>query len=74
MEMFDLEDFKYNFVNLTTFRMVDTDDVDVREVLNNMEKYSIDKNKTINKFMLTQVHFINNNYCLKIVSSFLYKL
>lgn len=63
--MFDLEDFKYNFVNLTTFRMVDIDDVGVREVLNHMEKYSTDKNKTLNKFMLTQVYFINNNNYLE---------
>lgn len=55
MEMFDLEDFKYNFVNLTTFRMVDFEDVGVREVLKHMEKYSSEKNQTINKFMLTQV-------------------
>jgi len=55
MEMFDLEDFKYNFVNLTTFRMVDIEDVNVREVLNHMEKYSAEKNRSINKFMLTQV-------------------
>lgn len=53
--MFDLEDFKYNFVNLTTFRMVDIEDVGVREVLKHMEKYSSEKNQTINKFMLTQV-------------------
>lgn len=55
MEMFDLEDFKYNFVNLTTFRMVDIEDVGVREVLNHMEKYSSDKNQTVDKFLLTQV-------------------
>lgn len=61
MEMFDLEDFKYNFVNLTTFRMVDVEDVGVREVLKQMEKYSTEKNETINKFMLTQVR------CQKII-------
>jgi len=55
MEMFDLEDFKYNFVNLTTFRMVDIEDVGVREVLKHMEQYSTEKNQSINKFMLTQV-------------------
>ncbi|CAI6362581.1 unnamed protein product [Macrosiphum euphorbiae] len=54
MEMFDLEDFKYNFVNLTTFRMVDIEDVGVREVLKHMEQYSTEKNQSINKFMLTQ--------------------
>lgn len=59
MEMFDLEDFKYNFVNLTTFRMVDVEDVGVREVLKHMERYSTEKNETINKFMLTQVRCQN---------------
>ncbi|XP_025205517.1 glutamate receptor ionotropic, kainate 2 isoform X2 [Melanaphis sacchari] len=54
MEMFDLEDFKYNFVNLTTFRMVNIEDVGVREVLKHMEQYSTEKNQSINKFMLTQ--------------------
>jgi len=69
MEMFDLEDFKYNFVNLTTFRMVDIEDVGVRDVLKHMEQYSTEKNQSINKFMLTQVcrdnwkfyKYINNN-------------
>lgn len=35
--------------------MVDIEDVGVREVLKHMEKYSSEKNQTINKFMLTQV-------------------
>lgn len=59
--MFDLEDFKYNFVNLTTFRMVDIEDVGVREVLKNMEKYYVEKNQTLSKFMLTQVGRDFNN-------------
>jgi len=36
--------------------MVDIEDVNVREVLNHMEKYSAEKNRSINKFMLTQVY------------------
>lgn len=60
--MFDLEDFKYNFVNLTTFRMVDIEDVGVREVLKHMEQYSTEKNQSINKFMLTQVCRDNWNF------------
>nr|APC94260.1 ionotropic receptor 3 [Pyrrhalta maculicollis] len=38
METFDLEDFKYNFVNMTAFRIVDTEDVSVKEILRSMSK------------------------------------
>jgi len=65
--MFDLEDFKYNFVNLTTFRMVDIEDVGVREVLKHMERYSTEKNQTINKFMLTQVCCVEILFTLNII-------
>ncbi|XP_050440988.1 glutamate receptor ionotropic, kainate 2-like isoform X2 [Adelges cooleyi] len=54
MGMFDLEDFKYNFVNLTAFRMVDVDDVGVREILKQMKTYAVENNHTVDKFMLTQ--------------------
>lgn len=70
MEMFDLEDFKYNFVNLTTFRMVDIEDVGVREVLKHMERYSTEKNQTINKFMLTQVYCVKILFILDIIISY----
>lgn len=39
IETFDLEDFKYNFVNITALRLVDTEDVSVRELLKDMENY-----------------------------------
>ncbi|XP_023314986.1 glutamate receptor ionotropic, kainate 2-like isoform X7 [Trichogramma pretiosum] len=39
IETFDLEDFKYNFVNITAFRLVDADDVGVRGILRDMEKF-----------------------------------
>ncbi|XP_037925932.1 glutamate receptor ionotropic, kainate 2 isoform X1 [Hermetia illucens] len=39
IETFDLEDFKYNFVNITAFRLVDANDVGVREILKDMEHY-----------------------------------
>ncbi|XP_024084773.1 glutamate receptor ionotropic, kainate 2-like [Cimex lectularius] len=39
IESFHLEDFKYNFVNMTAFRMVDVEDMAVREVLKDMEKF-----------------------------------
>ncbi|XP_057667899.1 glutamate receptor ionotropic, kainate 2-like isoform X2 [Diorhabda carinulata] len=38
METFDLEDFKYNFVNMTAFRIVDTEDISVKEILRSMSK------------------------------------
>lgn len=55
MEMFDLEDFKYNFVNLTTFRMVDVENVGVRDIFKQMESYAIENNQTFDKIKMTQV-------------------
>ncbi|KAE8751691.1 hypothetical protein FOCC_FOCC001539 [Frankliniella occidentalis] len=46
MESFDLEDFKYNFVNITSFRIVDAEDMSVREVLKDME-VNLNKSKGI---------------------------
>ncbi|KAG5884118.1 hypothetical protein JTB14_009173 [Gonioctena quinquepunctata] len=39
METLDLEDFKYNFVNMTAFRIVNIEDLPVREVLRDMVKF-----------------------------------
>lgn len=39
METFDLEDFKYNFVNMTAFRVVDVEDLSVQEVLRDMARF-----------------------------------
>ncbi|EDW79998.2 uncharacterized protein Dwil_GK12298 [Drosophila willistoni] len=39
LETFDLEDFKYNFVNITAFRLVDVGDVAVKEILKDIETY-----------------------------------
>ncbi|KAK6633919.1 hypothetical protein RUM44_004526 [Polyplax serrata] len=39
IETFDLEDFKYNSVNITAFRLVDVDDPNVSGVLDQMEKF-----------------------------------
>ena len=46
IESFDLEDFKYNFVNITSFRIVDAEDMSVREVLKDMEQV-LNKSKGI---------------------------
>lgn len=40
LENFDLEDFKYNFVNITSFRLVDMGDVAVKEILKDIEYYN----------------------------------
>lgn len=39
IETFDLEDFKYNFVNMTAFRVVDAADLYVQEILRDMAKF-----------------------------------
>lgn len=40
LETFEMEDFRYNFVNITAFRLVDTNDVSVKETLKEMEEFS----------------------------------
>ncbi|XP_011500150.1 PREDICTED: glutamate receptor ionotropic, kainate 2-like [Ceratosolen solmsi marchali] len=54
IETFDLEDFKYNFVNITAFRLVDVDDVSVRGILRDMEKYQSNGNNLLNKSRVIQ--------------------
>ncbi|XP_015923374.1 glutamate receptor ionotropic, kainate 2 isoform X2 [Parasteatoda tepidariorum] len=39
LETYNLEDFKYNFVNMTAFRMTDTEESSVKQALNEMEKF-----------------------------------
>ncbi|EGI60905.1 Glutamate receptor, ionotropic kainate 1 [Acromyrmex echinatior] len=56
IETFDLEDFKYNFVNITAFRLVDADDVvSVRSILRDMERYQPSGNTILNKSRIIQV-------------------
>ena len=40
VESFDLEDFRYNRVNMTSFRLVDSTSRRVRELLREMEEIS----------------------------------
>ncbi|KAH8342593.1 hypothetical protein KR084_011375, partial [Drosophila pseudotakahashii] len=40
LETYDLEDFKYNFVNITSFRLVDIGDVGVKQILKDLGSYS----------------------------------
>ncbi|KAI1298706.1 Glutamate receptor ionotropic, kainate 2 [Halotydeus destructor] len=39
IEVFDLENFKYNFVNLTAFRLVDSDNQLVKNILGDIERF-----------------------------------
>nr|XP_041632628.1 glutamate receptor ionotropic, kainate 2 isoform X1 [Drosophila kikkawai] len=39
LETYDMEDFKYNFVNITSFRLVDIGDVAVKQILKDIKNY-----------------------------------
>ncbi|XP_051161373.1 glutamate receptor ionotropic, kainate 2-like [Leptopilina boulardi] len=54
IETFDLEDFKYNFVNITAFRLVDADDNVVRGILKDMERFQPAGNTILNKSRIIQ--------------------
>lgn len=47
IETFDVEDFKYNFVNITAFRLVDLSDIGVKELVKDMERYYYTQNISI---------------------------
>ncbi|XP_044269296.1 glutamate receptor ionotropic, kainate 2 isoform X1 [Tribolium madens] len=54
LETFDLEDFKYNSVNITAFRIVDVDDPQVKESLEVMEKFQPIGHAILNKSGIIQ--------------------
>lgn len=39
IDAFDLDDFKYNFVNITAFRLVDIEDIGVRDTMNDIQRF-----------------------------------
>ncbi|XP_035214148.1 glutamate receptor ionotropic, kainate 2-like isoform X3 [Stegodyphus dumicola] len=49
VETYNLEDFKYNFVNMTAYRIIDTDNCNVKKVLKEMEKFQPVGHKLVNK-------------------------
>lgn len=55
IEIYDLENFRYNFVNLTAFRMVDSDNFSVRAVLRDMEKFQPKRHLILNRTNVIQV-------------------
>lgn len=61
IETFDLEDFKYNFVNMTAFRLVDSDHYRVRQVLKDMESFQPIGHYILNKTRVIQVRTVHVN-------------
>ena len=57
LETFDLEDFKYNFVNISAFRIVDADTNFTRNLLRDMEKFQPIGQSILNKSNIIQVCF-----------------
>lgn len=55
IETFDLEDFKYNSVNITAFRVVDVENTKVAETLDQMEKFQPIGHAILNKSGVIQV-------------------
>lgn len=55
LETFDLEDFKYNFVNISAFRIVDAESNFTRQLLRDMEKFQPIGQSILNKSNIIQV-------------------
>lgn len=60
IESFDLEDFKYNFVNMTAFRVVNVADLSVQKVLRDMARF-----QSASKAMVFNSSFIDVSTCIK---------
>ncbi|KAH7645139.1 glutamate receptor [Dermatophagoides farinae] len=54
IEIYDLENFRYNFVNLTAFRMVDSENFSVKTVLRDMEKFQPKRHPILNRTNVIQ--------------------
>lgn len=39
IDAFDLDDFKFNSVNITAFRLVDIEDISVRDTINDIQRF-----------------------------------
>lgn len=58
LETFEMEDFRYNFVNITAFRLVDTNDVFVKETMKEMEHFSRHHNVKFKKNLAVEVKLL----------------
>lgn len=63
IETFDLEDFKYNSVNITAFRLVDIGSRRVTEVLEQIQKFNHNGHDILNNYTIVQVcwYFVERN-------------
>jgi hypothetical protein len=62
IEIFDLEDFKYNSVNITAFRLVDSEDARVVRTLDQIQRFQPVGYNILNKSRVIQVGtFTNRN-------------
>lgn len=67
MELFDLEDFYFNKVNMSGWRLVDMESDRVRETLQQMQKFHplgsniVSKNGSIEVYMLTSFYELIQN-------------
>lgn len=66
IETFDLEDFKYNSVNMTAFRLVDLEEPKVVEILRQMERFQPIGHAILNRTGVIQVDikFLNSSQTL----------
>jgi ionotropic kainate glutamate receptor 2 len=62
IETFDLEDFKYNSVNITAFRLVDLEDSRVLETLDQMERFQPIGHAILNRSGIIQVSICDKWY------------
>lgn len=65
LETFEMEDFRYNFVNITAFRLVDTNDVFVKETLKEMEQFSKKNNLKFKRNLAVEVKVFNKFILVK---------
>ena len=59
LETFDLEDFKYNFVNISAFRIVDAGSNVTRQLLRDMEKFQPIGQSILNRSNVIQVSAVD---------------
>jgi len=57
IETYDLEDFKYNSVNITAFRLVDVESPKVVEIMEQMKKFQHSGKDILNGSSVIMVRF-----------------
>lgn len=68
LETFEMEDFRYNFVNITAFRLVDTNDVFVKETLKEMEQFNRQRNVRFKKSFAVEVKLLYNKFAFQVIT------